>query len=75
MSTDTPAFTEIKDLTYTQAIAELEEILRNMQSDNCDIDLLTVYTRRASELLAECRRRLTVTDSELREILKKMDEQ
>lgn len=75
MSTDTPAFTDIKDLTYSQAIAELEEILRNMQSDNCDIDRLTLYTRRASELLAECRRRLMVTDSELREILKKMEEQ
>lgn len=75
MSTDTPVFTDIKDLTYSQAIAELEEILRNMQSDNCDIDRLTLYTRRASELLAECRRRLTVTDRELREILKKMEEQ
>ncbi len=40
-----------------------------MQSDRCDIDLLAAYTRRASELITECRSRLTATESELREIL------
>ena len=40
-----------------------------MQSDSCDIDLLTAYTRRATELLRECRRRLQATDEELKAIL------
>jgi hypothetical protein len=40
-----------------------------MQSDSLDIDLLAAYTRRATELLAECRRRLTDTDRELQTIL------
>mgnify|MGYP001141974650 CR=1 FL=1 len=62
-------FTPVKDLTYNQAVAELDSILRTMQSDSCDIDRLTAYTRRASELLAECRRRLTATDEELKAIL------
>lgn len=61
--------TPVKDLTYAQAVAELEQILRTMQSDQCDIDKLTAYTRRASELIAECRSRLTATDEELRAIL------
>lgn len=61
--------TQVKDLTYAQAVAELEQILRTMQSDQCDIDKLTAYTRRASELIAECRSRLTATDEELRAIL------
>ena len=38
-------------------------------SDALDIDLLACYTRRATELLAECRSRLTATDEELRSIL------
>ena len=64
-----PVFTPVKEMTYTQAVAELEEILRMMQSENCDIDQLTAYTRRATELLKDCRSRLTATDEELRSIL------
>ncbi len=43
--------------------------MKRMQSDALDIDLLAAYTRRATELIAECRRRLTATDEELRTIL------
>lgn len=64
-----PQFTPVAELTYTQATSELDAILRNMQSDSCDIDLLTAYTRRATELLRECRRRLQATDEELKAIL------
>ena len=64
-----PQFTPVAQLSYTQATSELDAILRNMQSDSCDIDLLTAYTRRATELLRECRRRLQATDEELKAIL------
>lgn len=64
-----PQFTPVAELSYTQATSELDAILRNMQSDSCDIDLLTAYTRRATELLRECRRRLQATDEELKAIL------
>lgn len=64
-----PVFTPVKELTYNQAVSELDSILRTMQSDSCDIDLLAAYTRRATELLAECRSRLTATDKELQAIL------
>lgn len=64
-----PQFTPVAELSYTHATSELDAILRNMQSDSCDIDLLTAYTRRATELLRECRRRLQATDEELKAIL------
>lgn len=64
-----PQFSPADTLSYTQAVTELENILRLMQSDKCDIDMLSAYTRRATELLASCRARLTATDAELREIL------
>jgi len=66
-TTNTPA--SVKDLTYNQAIKELEGILRLMQSDDCDIDRLAALTRRATDLIAECRHRLVATDEELRTIL------
>ena len=62
-------FTPAKDLTYSQAVAELEKILRLMQSDECDIERLAALTQRATELIAECRSRLMATDEELRAIL------
>lgn len=64
-----PDFKDVKDLSYNEAVNELDGILRMMQGDGCDIDLLAVYTRRATELLGECRGRLTATDEELRQIL------
>lgn len=69
MEQQTPQFKPVAEMTYNQAVAELDSILRTMQSDNCDIDRLTLYTRRATELLKECRSRLTTTDEELRAIL------
>lgn len=67
--------TPVKDLTYTQAVTELEQILALMQSQNCDIDKLSDMTRRATELLTACRERLTATDRELRTILSTLDAQ
>ena len=64
---------EVKTLTYNQAISELEQILRLMQSDECDIDRLAALTRRATELIGECRSRLVATDEELKAILENLD--
>ncbi|MDE5940960.1 MAG: exodeoxyribonuclease VII small subunit [Muribaculaceae bacterium] len=65
----TQTTTPVKDLTYNQAVTELESILRLMQTDECDIDRLASLTRRATQLIAECRSRLTATDEELKAIL------
>ena len=46
-----------------------------MQSDKCDIDSLAAYTRRATELLDMCRRRLTATEEQLRETLATLQQQ
>lgn len=59
----------VTELTYNQATAELDSIMRTMQSDECDIDRLASLTRRATELITECRKRLTLTDQELQSIL------
>ena len=63
------ADTNVKDMSYRDAVNELDAILREIQSDNCDIDKLSAMTRRATELISECRNRLTATDEELRNIL------
>lgn len=65
----------ISKLTYTEAVSELEEILGKMQSADVDIDRLAEMTRRAAQLIAECRRRLTATDAELRQVLEQMNQE
>ena len=59
----------VNELTYTEAVGELEAIVAKLRSDNCVVDALTAMTRRAAELLTACRARLTATDTELRAIL------
>lgn len=63
----------VKEMTYREAMQQLEQIMRNMQSEECDIDRLGAMTRRATELIAECRSRLVATDDELRTILAQLE--
>lgn len=65
--------TPVDKLSYRQAVNELESILQTMQQDDCDIDNLGKLTRRATELISECRRRLIATDEELRSILSTLE--
>lgn len=60
--------------TYEQSLAELNKIIQQMQSDQCDIDKLASMTKRAAELLVTCRSKLTATEEELRQILATMQE-
>lgn len=46
---------EIQKLTYSEAVAELEKIVREMQSDACSIDNLSRLTSRSLELLKVCK--------------------
>ena len=60
------------DMTYTKAMQELEAIVAKMQSDNCDIDALTQYTKRAAELIKYCRDKLFITDEEVKKCIESL---
>lgn len=60
------------EISYSKAIAELEELVRKMQADDCDIDNLSKYTARSIELLKLCRAKLTHTDEELKKCLEEL---
>ncbi len=62
------------NMTYTQAITELEEIVKKMQSPECNIDNLSQYTARSLQLLKVCKAKLTQTDEELRKVLAEMSD-
>jgi exodeoxyribonuclease VII small subunit len=48
-------------LTYTSAITELEEIVKDIESGEIDVDVLTEKVKRASELIKFCKDRLRNT--------------
>jgi exodeoxyribonuclease VII small subunit len=51
--------------SYDAALAELQEIVRNLESDSSGIDQLAEQVKRASELLAFCRAKLRQTETEI----------
>lgn len=63
---------ETKELTYKEAMVELERIIAAMESDNCDIDRLSEYTTRAMTLLKFCKERLFKTNKEVEACLEEL---
>ena len=60
-------------ITYTEAKAELEKIVALIESDELDVDQLSTKVKRASELVAFCKQKLSETDSELQKILEELN--
>lgn len=58
---------------YSDAIAEIEEILEQMENDEMDVDDLSEKVKRVSFLIRSCREKLLQTEEEVEKILKEMD--
>lgn len=52
-------------LTYEQAMAQLQQILEELQSEQSSIDELTSKSKQAKELLEYCRAKLRGVEEEL----------
>ena len=62
----------MEEKKYSDALAELEQIVAKMQTQDVDIDSLTSMTSRALELLKFCKARLLKTDEEVRKCLEEL---
>lgn len=60
-------------LSFKEAKKELETIVQSLESGEFDVDLLTEKVKRATELIALCKDRLTKTDKELQKLLEDME--
>ncbi len=54
---------------YAEAMAELEEILEELEADDLDVDVLADRVRRASELIASCRTRIARAQADVESIV------
>lgn len=53
-------------MTYSQALGELEGILKSFDNGEADIDTLSAQVARATELITFCRERLLKVEEELK---------
>ena len=60
------------NLTYDEALAELQGILADIQSNALDIDQLTTRIQRASALLDVCQEKLQRTEAEVQAVLERL---
>lgn len=58
--------------TYTDAFAELEKIVQEIETGSTNIDVLSEKINRASQLIQVCRAQLTSTEEEVNLLLKNL---
>ena len=57
-----------EELKYEEALAQLETIVRKMESNEYDIDELAVQLKTAQRLIKFCKDKLTKTEAEIQKI-------
>lgn len=54
--------------SYSEATAELEKIVEDLQSDHVDVDQLTEQVKRAKVLISFCQEKLRNTEKEVTDL-------
>lgn len=55
--------------TYEEAISQLEEIVRQMETNELDVDQMNERLKTAQQLIRLCREKLIKTDEEIKQTL------
>lgn len=58
-----------KEITYNDAIIEIDEILNQIENDDLNIDDLSEKVKRVSFLLKTCKKKLVKTETEIQKVL------
>jgi exodeoxyribonuclease VII small subunit len=58
-----------KNLTYTEAVTAIEDILHQIETGELDVDELAEKVKQASELLKLCKGKLFQTEKDIEKIL------
>lgn len=64
-----PQKSDTRPLSYDSALAELQELLRQIESDDTGIDQLSQRVKRATELLDFCRQQLRKVETDIEQAL------
>ena len=58
-----------KELTYAEAMAEIEKILGRLRSEEMNVDGLAAEVKRATELIASSKARLRKAEADVNKVL------
>lgn len=64
-----------EDLTYREALDELRTIHARLRGDEVDVDTLVEDVKRAADLVAFCKERLTAVGERLEEVLSDFEQE
>lgn len=64
-----------QNLTYRQAIEELETILRALETDAVDVDDLTARVQRSAELIRLCKQKLRSAETAIDQVFENLEEE
>jgi exodeoxyribonuclease VII small subunit len=62
-----------KNMNYTEAFEELQEIVLEIEQGEISVDELSAKVKRAAELIKICKTKLTTTEEDVNKILKELD--
>lgn len=61
-----------ENLNYTEAFAELQKIVTEIESGNISVDDLALKVKKATELIKICRKKLHTTEEDVNKILEEL---
>ncbi len=64
----------MENLSYSKAMKEIEEILKYIESQEVDVDVLVEKVKRATELIRFCKNKLKSAEEELQKTLIELEE-
>ncbi len=64
-----------KELSYSDALKEIESIIAEIEDETIDVDILTEKVTRAIKLIKICKAKLRKSEKELSTILKEFSEE
>lgn len=59
-----------KDISYSEAIAEIEAIVEKIENNELDVDELAHNVKKVADLIKLCKAKLRSTEEEVEKILK-----
>ena len=63
-----------EEISYQDAIKEIEEIIKKIENGELDVDQLTGQVKRVSYLLDICRKKLKTAEEEIKKIIEGLKE-
>lgn len=62
------------EINYARAFTELQAIVSEIELGQISVDILSEKVKRAAELIAICKKKLSSTEEDVNQILKELDQ-